>query len=80
MIRENHLAGSSLLGFGDGYVEIENVREAGGYAVGVASDERLRRGIDAWKRERLIAAGADLIIADYREPERLEAALFDGPR
>ncbi len=80
MIRENHLAGSSLLGFGDGYVEIENVREAGGYAVGVASDERLRRGIDAWKRERLIAAGADLIVGDYRETGRLETVLFDALR
>lgn len=76
MIRQNQLAGEELLGFGDGYVEIENVRELGGYAIGVASDEAARQGIDAWKRERLIRAGADAIIPDFRERTTLEAALF----
>ncbi len=76
IIRENHLAGPELIGFGDGYVEIENVREAGGFAVGVASNEAERRGIDEWKRERLIRAGADLIIPDYRDIAVLEKALF----
>ena len=76
IIRENHLAGDELLGFGDGYVEIENVREAGGFAVGVASNESARQGIDEWKRERLIRAGAHIIIPDYREIEELENDLF----
>ena len=76
IIRENHLAGDELLGFGDGYVEIENVREAGGFAVGVASNESDRQGIDEWKRERLIRAGAHIIIPDYREIEELENDLF----
>ena len=35
---------SKLVGFGDGYVEILNVKEAGGTAVGVASDEAGRSG------------------------------------
>ena len=35
---------SSLLGFGDGYVEIEGVKRVGGVAVAVASDEVARRG------------------------------------
>ena len=39
ILRENHLDGRSLLGFGDGYVEIQNVKAAGGTAVAVASDE-----------------------------------------
>ena len=78
MIRQSHLEGAELLGFGDGYVEIENVREVGGYAVGVASNEAERQGIDAWKRERLIRAGADAIIPDYRDLPALEAALFDA--
>ncbi len=77
IIRENHLAGPELVGFGDGYVEIENVREAGGFAVGVASNEAERAGIDTWKRERLIRAGADLIIPDYRDIAPLEKALFE---
>lgn len=76
IIRENNLSGAQLLGFGDGYVEIENVREAGGYAVGVASNEAERQGIDEWKRERLIRAGANIIIPDYRCIAELEAHLF----
>ncbi len=44
--------------------------------MGVASDEKNRAGIDAWKRSRLISAGADLIIPDFRERELLEHYLF----
>lgn len=77
IIKENELPGASLLGFGDGYVEIENVREVGGFAVGVASDETKRVGIDLWKRERLIHAGANIIIPDYRDIEALENLLFE---
>lgn len=63
---------SKLVGFGDGYVEILNVKEAGGTAVGVASDESGRSGKpDVWKRERLIGVGADLIIPDFRHHEDL---------
>lgn len=76
ILRENRLSGEELLGFGDGYVEIENVREAGGFAVGVASDEAHRRGIDAWKRDRLIRAGANVIVPDYRDLSSLEDLLF----
>lgn len=76
IIRENGLAGAQLLGFGDGYVEIENVREVGGFAVGVASNEAERTGIDEWKRERLIRAGANIIIPDYRNISELEQYLF----
>lgn len=79
ILRENALSGKELLGFGDGYVEIENVREAGGYAVGVASNEAGRAGIDEWKRERLIRAGANVIIPDYRELCALESHLFSTP-
>ncbi|MCL2478310.1 MAG: HAD hydrolase-like protein, partial [Treponema sp.] len=46
IISENNLHGRELLGFGDGYVEIENVKEAGGFACGVATDEIHRQGID----------------------------------
>ena len=67
IIRNHGLQGDELLGFGDGYVEIENVKQVGGAAVGVASDEVRRQGIDAWKRERLLRAGADVIIPEYRE-------------
>jgi phosphoglycolate phosphatase len=66
IIKSHNLAGEELLGFGDGYVEIENVKAVGGYAVGVATDEIRREGINEWKRQRLTEAGADMIIPDYR--------------
>ena len=76
ILRENNLSGEKLVGFGDGYVEIENVREVGGFAVGVPSNESERCGIDEWKKERLIRAGANIIIPDYRNIDELEAVLF----
>jgi beta-phosphoglucomutase-like phosphatase (HAD superfamily) len=71
MIRDMQLPGSQVLGFGDGFVEIEEIKKIGGLAVGVASNEVERRGINAWKRNRLIQAGADLIIGDYRRCDAL---------
>lgn len=72
LIETNRLDGAELLGFGDGYVEIENVRAVGGYAVGVATNEsNPGGGVDAWKRGRLLEAGADAIVPDFGEPERL---------
>lgn len=76
IIEENHLHGSEFVGFGDGYVEIENTKDAGGIAVGVATDEARRQGIDHWKRNRLLDAGADIIIPDFREHQRLLSYLF----
>jgi len=68
ILHENRVPGDRLLGFGDGYVEIQNIKEVGGVAVAVASDEAGRSGKpDPWKRDRLIGVGADLVIADYRE-------------
>ena len=65
IIRENHLQGPELIAFGDGYVEIEDTKTAGGIAIGMATDEANRFGVDAWKRDRLIASGADIIMADF---------------
>lgn len=76
MIEKHHLSGDELLGFGDGFVEIENVKSAGGLAVGVASDEVRRAGINQWKRNRLINAGADIIIPDYRKTQDIIDYLF----
>jgi phosphoglycolate phosphatase-like HAD superfamily hydrolase len=76
ILREEKLDGPELLGFGDGFVEIEEVRRAGGVAVAVASDEVSRRGVNAWKRDRLVRAGADVVIPDYRRVGRLLDWLF----
>jgi phosphoglycolate phosphatase-like HAD superfamily hydrolase len=81
LLRENDLRGVELLGFGDGFVEIEELKRVGGVAVAVASDEVRRAGINAWKRERLIRAGADVVIGEYRCQEDLMGWLFDdAPR
>jgi len=77
IIKENNLSGKELLGFGDGYVEIENTKEAGGFAVGVATDEVKRNGIDEWKRNRLKNSGADIIIPDFTDTSGLIAYLFE---
>ena len=77
IIRENNLHGKELLGFGDGYVEIENVKGAGGFACGVATDEVKRYGIDEWKRNRLKKSGADIIIPDFTNVPELMSYLFD---
>jgi phosphoglycolate phosphatase-like HAD superfamily hydrolase len=80
ILSENHLCGEELLGFGDGFVEIEEIKRVGGVAVGVASDEVRRQGINDWKRRRLIQAGADIIIGDYRHGPELSAWLWNqGP-
>ena len=76
ILQTHHLHGAEFVAFGDGYVEIEDAKSANGIAVGVATDEKHRLGIDAWKRSRLITAGADLIIPDFRESHLLEKYLF----
>src|SRR5579875_1372243 len=68
-----------LLVFGDGYVEIEEVKKAGGVAVGVATAEPLCDRVDAWKRTRLIQAGADFIIPNYLDCHELAEVLFAAP-
>ncbi|OHB78291.1 MAG: haloacid dehalogenase [Planctomycetes bacterium RBG_16_64_10] len=79
IVAENNIQARQLLGFGDGYVEIEDVKAAEGVAVGVATDEPTCRQIDPWKRKRLILAGADVIIPNYLEHETLLAHLFAAP-
>jgi len=78
ILKENRVEGASLLGFGDGYVEIQNIKAVGGLAVAVATDEAGRSGSpDPWKRDRLIGAGADLVIPDYRDWRRLVLYLWN---
>jgi phosphoglycolate phosphatase len=76
ILRVHQLQGNSLVTFGDGYVEIENTVAAGGLAVGVASDECHPGIVDSWKRERLIKAGAQIIIPDFSSFHALLAYLL----
>ncbi len=79
LIAENQIPGRQLLAFGDGYVEIQNTKEAGGLAVAVASDEANNGSgrIDEWKRQRLLGVGADVVIPDYRDAIALLDCLLD---
>jgi phosphoglycolate phosphatase len=69
--------GPEFLGFGDGYVEIENIKEVGGTAVGVATEEPECRRVDEWKRKRLAGVGADFIVPNFLGHDELIAALFN---
>ena len=78
ILRDNQINGERLLAFGDGYVEIENTKQAGGLAVAVASDEAHNGSgrIDEWKRQRLLGVGADVVIPDYRDSQALLQKIF----
>jgi phosphoglycolate phosphatase len=69
-------AAEELVVFGDGYVEIEEVKRVGGTAVGVATAEPCCLHTDEWKRERLIKAGADFIVPNYFELDGLLRTVF----
>ena len=77
ILAKNRVEGERLLGFGDGYVEIQNVKAVGGTAIAVASDETDRSGKpDPWKRDRLIGVDADVVIPDFQDHAPLVAHLW----
>lgn len=76
IISEHHLSGPEFVAFGDGYVEIEDTKTVNGIAIGLATNEAARCGIDEWKRQRLIQAGADVIIPDFSVTQQLIPLLF----
>ena len=59
------MRGDEFLGFGDGYVEIENMKEVGGAAVDAATAEPECQAVDEWKRQRLAGVGADFIVPNF---------------
>jgi len=80
MVSSMECRGEELVGFGDGYVEIKNVKDAGGVAVGVATDEPECRVVNQWKRERLVKVGADFIVPNFLCRQQLSKALFPNYR
>jgi len=76
ILASTDVQGSEIIGFGDGYVEIEEVKLVGGVAVGVASMEPECVAVDVWKRLRLIGVGADYIVPNYLCHRELMGALF----
>ena len=77
LLSDGGVRGNEFLGFGDGYVEIENVKEVGGVAVGVATSEPECRVMDEWKRRRLAGAGADFIVPNFLCRDELFESLFN---
>jgi phosphoglycolate phosphatase len=71
ILQSPDIQGDQLIGFGDGYVEIEEVKQVGGVGVGLATDEPACQKPDEWKRQRLIGVGADYIIPNYLDHEEL---------
>ncbi|MBQ3822497.1 MAG: hypothetical protein II807_05555, partial [Thermoguttaceae bacterium] len=59
-----------LVGFGDGGFDIKTIKKAGGYAVGLATNEAQRAGVNEYKRKFLLEAGADAIAPDFSDAER----------
>jgi hypothetical protein len=78
LIAASEFQGTEFLGFGDGYVEIENIKEVGGVAVGVATAEPECRAVDEWKRLRLAGVGADFIVPNFLCRDELLHALFSN--
>lgn len=78
LITQEGLRGPEVLIIGDGPVEIQNAKRFGCVSIGVASDEVQGYGLDEKKRKRLIKAGANIIISDFREGSALCEYLFRG--
>jgi len=78
VIEGSEARGEEFIGFGDGYVEIENVRQVGGVTVGVATDEPDCAKVDQWKRTRLVEVGADYIVPHFGAHAELVGTLFPG--
>ena len=76
LVARHALRAGELATFGDGAPEIADTEAVGGIAIGVASDEAKRDGIDPRKRETLLRAGADIIVPDYCAQAALLEYLF----
>lgn len=62
---------ADLIVIGDGKVEIQLGKKNGALTIGIASDEAAREGINMHKKARLEKAGADIIVGDFQETEKL---------
>lgn len=78
ILKDNDLHGAEVVVIGDGPVEIRNARGNACIAVGVASDEGRGAGWNPAKKERLVNAGADLLVPDFTEEAALAAFLLES--
>ena len=76
IMTENNLQGPELAVFGDGPVEIRECRKRDGIAVGIATDEIRRHGLNPEKRTRLVKAGAHIVVPDFSQQDKFIKLLF----
>lgn len=76
LLDELGVKGAELIGFGDGYAETVEVKRAGGVAVGLATVEAGRGGMNPTKRRMLIDLDADAVIPHYDPAGELAAWLW----
>ncbi len=67
ILEEKDLPGECLLLVGDGKVEIALGAQCGAYTLGAATNEETLHGVNPIKRERLLKAGADVIVGDFTD-------------
>ncbi len=69
LLAEEGIEGANLLSLGDGPVEISGTKELGGAAIAICSDENQNGSgkMDAFKKQQLLAAGADAALPDFRD-------------
>ena len=77
IINKYKLKGNELAVFGDGPVEIKECIKSNGIAIGIASDEVRRSGLNPEKRTRLILSGAQILVPDFFQTNRLLSLLFN---
>lgn len=76
LMSAHNLRGAEVLVCGDGPVEVRTGKACGCVVIGVASDEAKGHGWNSTKRERLLRAGADILIPDFSEAQALVDFLF----
>lgn len=75
ILNRTGVGGDRLIGFGDGYSETVEVKAVGGRAVGIASVEVGKTGLNPVKAAMLREWGADPIVPDYRS---FDPGMLDG--
>ena len=75
ILTEVNGAFNQLITFGDGPVEMRETTRRGAFAIGVASDEMRRFGMNPEKRSRLIRAGANALVPDFSQWQKLWSLL-----
>jgi rfaE bifunctional protein kinase chain/domain len=71
ILEQNTVRDGTFLVAGDGPVEIREARRHDGWALGVASHEERRFGLNEAKRRRLIRAGAHTVAPDFSQWRQL---------